>query len=282
MALVVMATGRNYVVDWIVGIAIALGPFLAILWVDRRLGGPYYFSLSLLPRGVSAAYLNSIAREIADVPRLRASVYSFGFLLTYMVARQAVDPGFTRYWGYMVTQIALTILIIVVFSEHFADQGGFSVLTHAIVIVTTYADTIGTAAHMYDRFISYDKFTHFFGCAAVASAMGDLLINMSRKGTIDWSPSKLIAVAVGLAIGAGMVWEFYEFVGDHLLDTGRHNGRVDTTYDLISDTLGALVAAAFLYWWHFTTPAQVAQQRQPAVVTQGVEDDLPRLDIRQR
>jgi hypothetical protein len=282
MAFVVMATGQHYVVDWIVGIAVAAGPFLAILWVDRRLGGPYYFSMSMLaPRRVGA-YLNSVAREIADVPRLRVTVYSLGFLLTYLLARQAVDPGFTRYWGYMVTQITLTILIIVIFSEHFADEGGFSILTHAIVIVTTYADTLGTAAHMYDRFISYDKFTHFFGCAAVASAMGDLLINMSRKGTIDWAPSKLILVAVGLAIGAGMVWELYEFVGDHLLDTGRHNGRVDTTYDLISDTVGALVAAAFLYWWHFTDPAEVAPQRQPAVATQGTEDELTRLDIRQR
>ena len=170
MAFVVMSTGQHYVVDLIVGVVIAAGPFAAILWVDRRLGGPYYFSFSLLaPRRVGA-YLNSVAREIADVPRLRASVYSLGFLLTYLLARQAVDPGFTRYWGYMVTQIALTILIIVIFSVHFADEGGFSILTHGIVIVTTYADTLGTAAHMYDRFISYDKFTHFFGCAAVASA----------------------------------------------------------------------------------------------------------------
>jgi hypothetical protein len=282
MGFVVMATGQHFVVDSIVGIAISAGTFLAIRWVDLRLGGPYYFSLSLLAPHRIAGYLNSVAREIADVPRLRATVYSLGFLLTYMLARQAVDPGFTRYWGYMVTQIALTILIIVALSVHYADEGGFSILTHAIVIVTTYADTIGTAAHMYDRFISYDKFTHFFGCAAVASAMGDLLINMYRRGTIDWSPSKLILVAVGLAIGAGMVWEIYEFIGDHLLDTGRHNGRVDTTYDLVSDSIGALVAAVFLYWWHFTAPAEVAPQRQPAVVTPGTEDDRARMDMRQQ
>ncbi len=280
MALSVMATGRNYVVDWIVGIAISVGPFLALLWVDRRLGGPYYFSFAQIAPRQIGIQLNAAAREIADVPRLRATVYSLGFLLTYLLARQAVDPGFTRYWGYMVTQIALTILIILVFSVHFRHEGGFSVLTHAIVIVTTYADTLGTAAHMYDRYISYDKFTHFFGCAAVASAMGDLLINMSRKGTIQWAPSKLILVAVALAIGSGMAWEIYEYVGDKLLDTGRHNGRVDTTYDLISDSIGALVAAVFLYWWHFTEPAETLAQRQPIVVSPGAEDDRTRRDIR--
>ncbi len=282
MVLAVMATGQNYVIDWIVGIVISVGPFLAILWIDRRLGGPYYFSFAMLAPRQIGMQINAVAREIADVPRLRASVYSLGFLLTYLLARQAVDPGFTRYWGYMVTQIALTILIVVVFSVHFRKEGGFSVLTHGIVIVTTYADTLGTAAHMYDRFISYDKFTHFFGCAAVASAMGDLLINMSRKGTIQWAPSKLILVAVALAIGSGMVWEIYEFVGDKLLDTGRHNGRVDTTYDLISDSIGALVAAVFLYWWHFTAPAEVVPRRQPVTATSGSEDDRPRGDTLSR
>ncbi len=280
MAVVAMATGQHYVVDWVTGAVVSVVPFAAILWVDRRLGGPYYFSLSMLaPRRVGA-YLNSVAREIADVPRLRATVYSLGFLLTYLLAREAVDPGFTRYWGYMVAQIALTILIIVILSVHYSDEGGFSILTHGIVIVTTYADTLGTAAHLYDRFISYDKFTHFFGCAAVASAMGDLLINMHRRGTIDWSPNKLILVAVGLAMGAGMAWEIYEFVGDKLLDTGRHNGRVDTTYDLISDSIGAIVAAVFLYWWHFTSPPEIAPQQNPAVATQPIDDDRPRLDAR--
>lgn len=279
MAVVAMATGQHYVVDWVTGLAITLLQFGAILWIDRRLGGPYYFSFSTLAPHRVGSYLNSVAREIADVPRLRATVYSLGFLLTYLLARQAVDPGFTRYWGYMVTQIALTIVIILVFSVHYADEGGFSLLTHSIVIITTYADTFGTAAHMYDRFISYDKFTHFFGCAAVASAMGDLLINMSRKGTIDWRPSKLLVIAVGLAIGAGLAWEIYEFVGDKLLDTGRHNGRVDTTYDLISDTIGALVAAVFLYWWHFTSP-EVAPRQQPAVATSRADDDHSRIDLR--
>jgi len=282
MILAVMATGQSYVVDWFVGITIALGPFLVIQWVDRKLGGPYYFSLSTLAPSRIGAELNAAAREIADVPRLRATVYSLGALLTYLIVRQVVDPGFTRYWGYMVAQIALTILIVIVFSVHFSEEGGFSVLTHSIVIVTTYADTLGTAAHMYDRFISYDKFTHFFGCAAVASAMGDLLINMSRRGTIDWPPVKLLLVAAALAIGAGMAWEIYEYIGDHLLDTGRHNGRVDTTYDLISDTIGAIVAICFLYWWHFTSPAAVGANRRPAPAAPRIEDDLHRLDLRDR
>ena len=39
-----------------------------------------------------------------------------------------------------------------------------------------YADTLGTAGHMYDRYIAYDNITHFLGTAALASAAGDILL----------------------------------------------------------------------------------------------------------
>ena len=99
-------------------------------------------------------------------------------------------------------------------------------------------------------------------------------------------PTYLLLIAVAVlssgSIGAGMAWEIYEYIGDHLLDTGRHNGRVDTTYDLISDTIGAIVAICFLYWWHFTSPAAVGANRRPAPAAPRIEDDLHRLDLRDR
>ncbi|MCA9859974.1 MAG: phosphatase PAP2 family protein, partial [Thermomicrobiales bacterium] len=56
MLFMAMATGEHYLVDCVVGLVIALIPFLTIQWVDRRLGGPYYFSLSLLsPRTIGRA-----------------------------------------------------------------------------------------------------------------------------------------------------------------------------------------------------------------------------------
>lgn len=272
MLFVVMSTGHHYLVDGIAGVAISAGPFLAILWVDRRLGGPYYFSFSILEPKRLLAYANAAAREVAEVPRLRFTVYSLGVLLTYLIVRQIVDPGFTHYWGYMVAQIAVSLLVILILSVHFSAQGGFSLLTHVIIVVTTYADTLGTAGHMYDRYISYDKITHFLGSAAVASAVGDVLIAKSRKGSLSWSPRKMMIMAAGIAIGMGALWEVYEYVGDRLLDTGRDGGVTDTTYDLISDSAGAIFAAVLLYWWQFTSPETVSP-RQPAPAVQSVDDD---------
>jgi hypothetical protein len=271
MLFVVMSTGHHYLIDGIVGATISVGPLLAILWVDRRLGGPYYFSFSVLEPRRLMVYANTAAREIAEVPRLRFTVYSLGLLLTYLIVRQFVDPGFTHYWGYMVAQIALSIAVILILSVHYSAQGGFSLLTHGIIVVTTYADTLGTAGHMYDRYISYDKVTHFLGSAAVASAVGDVLIAKARKGSIDWSPRKMMIMAAGIAVGMGVLWEVYEYVGDRLLDTGRDGGMTDTTYDLISDSAGAIFAAALLYWWQFTSPETLAPRQQVAV--HSVEDD---------
>ncbi len=271
MLFVVMSTGHHYLIDGIVGATISVGPLLAILWVDRRLGGPYYFSFSVLEPRRLMAYANTAAREIAEVPRLRFTVYSLGLLLTYLIVRQFVDPGFTHYWGYMVAQIALSIAVILILSVHYSAQGGFSLLTHGIIVVTTYADTLGTAGHMYDRYISYDKVTHFLGSAAVASAVGDVLIAKARKGSIDWSPRKMMIMAAGIAVGMGVLWEVYEYVGDRLLDTGRDGGMTDTTYDLISDSAGAIFAAALLYWWQFTSPETLAPRQQVAV--HSAEDD---------
>jgi hypothetical protein len=82
----------------------------------------------------------------------------------------------------------------------------------------------------------------------------------------------MMIMAAGIAIGMGALWEVYEYVGDRLLDTGRDGGVTDTTYDLISDSAGAIFAAVLLYWWQFTSP-ETLSPRQPAPAVRSVEDD---------
>ena len=55
-------------------------------------------------------------------------------------------------------------------------------------------------------------------------------------------------VAIGVSLGLGAVWEFYEVFGDAIFDTGRHAGSLDTIYDLISDLCGAMFAVVLLAW----------------------------------
>jgi membrane-associated phospholipid phosphatase len=272
MMFTVMATGHHYFLDGVVGTLLGVIPFLFFSYRAAVAAAPDR-RITFADTGLGQA-LNAAAREIADVPRLRFTTYSLGFLLTYMIVRQFVDPGFTNYWGYMVAQIAISILVILIVSVKFAPEGGLSVVTHGIVVVTTYADTLGTAGHMYDRYVAYDKITHFLGTAAIASAAGDILLALRRRGTITWGPLPIMATAIAVAMGFALGWEVYEYYGDRLFGTGRHDGMEDTVYDIISDAAGAFVAAGMLYLWHFAPSDQAAETASnPLMIDTSREDD---------
>lgn len=274
MGFTVMGTGHHYFVDGLVGSSIGVIPFLYLTWRAALAASPDG-KLTFAETGFGQAVV-SLSRELQASPRFRFTTYSLTVLLIYMIARQFVDPGFTNYWGYMVAQIALSIIAIMIVSVKLAPEGGLSAVTHGIVVVTTYADTLGTAGHLYDRFIAYDKITHFLGTAAIASAAGDVLLALRARGTIAWNPWMIMVSAMALAMVLSGGWEVYEFLGDRVFGTGRHNGAEDTTYDIISDFAGAFVAVALLYWWHFS-PASARQTAVPAGHRmQGVsKDDRP-------
>lgn len=271
MGFTVMATGHHYFVDGVVGSAIGVVPFLYLTWRYAAARAPEG-RITFAQTGFGQA-VNAVARELSVSPRFRFSIYALVLLLTYMIVRQFVDPGFTNYWGYMVAQIALSIVAIMIVSVKFSREGGLSLVTHGIIVVTTYADTLGTAGHMYDRFVAYDKVTHFLGTAAIASAAGDVLLALHRRGSITWSPAVIMLSAIAIAMTLAVGWEVYEYFGDRIFGTGRHDGAEDTTYDIISDFAGAIVAASLLYWWHFSPMHDhSALQAQAARQSRGEDD----------
>ena len=272
MSFTVMATGHHYLLDGFIGSLIGVSPFLFLTYQSAVAVSPDR-RITFAETGFGQA-LNATAREIADVPRLRFTTYTMGFLLTYMIVRQVVDHGFTNYWGYMVAQIAISIILILIVSVKFAREAGLSIVTHGIVVVTTYAHTLGTAGHMYDRYAAYDKVTHFLGTAALVSAVGDILLALRRRGTITWGPVRVMSTAVVIAMTAALGWEVYEYYGDRLFGTGRHDGAGDTIYDIISDAAGAFVASGLLYLWHFMPNNQEAMSPStPFVIDTSREDD---------
>jgi hypothetical protein len=194
----------------------------------------------LLPR------LGASFRAIRTAPVALTSISTLAVLLGYMLVRQVVDPGFTHYWGYMVAQIAVSIALLIWMESHFAAQGGLSSLTYSVVALSTWADTLGTAGHMYDRYAVYDKIIHFGGGLAITAVAADLLFARLRKRgkPQPLRPTLLLAVATSSVLNVS--WEVYEYLGDRVFSTGRHAGWLDTTYDLIADTTGALIACWLL------------------------------------
>jgi uncharacterized membrane protein YjdF len=167
-------------------------------------------------------------------------------LLAYLLVRQALAPGFTDYWGYIVLQVAATLVLLLGLGVAFAREGGLSWYTHLVVTANTWADTLGTAGHLYERHASYDKVTHFFAGVAIVAAVADVLRALDERGLLRWTLQRRLAVAVAATLVLNLGWEAYEYLGDILFDTGRHKGALDTTYDLVADLAGALVSVAVL------------------------------------
>ncbi|MCC6792234.1 MAG: phosphatase PAP2 family protein [Thermomicrobiales bacterium] len=236
MSATVILTGNHYWVDGVIGTAFALAPMLVL--TSDVLPMPRLQPLT--------ARLQQSAHAVRASAWAHWSIAALGILLGYLLGRQVIDPWFTHYWGYMVGQIAVTIVILIVLETHFVAQGGLSWLTYAVVVLATWADTLGTAGHMYDRYAGYDKIIHFGGGVAITAVAADLICAHRRKrgARPRLRQALMMALAISLVLNVG--WEVYEYLGDRVFSTGRHAGWLDTTYDLICDTTGAIVALILL------------------------------------
>lgn len=236
MLLAVVVTGNHYWIDGAAGVALALLPAAVATRAWRW-------------RALDAALqgLRATRETLAHDTRAQTSTFFLSGLLVYLLAGQLLRPGFTDYWGYLVFQMAVTLVLLIAGSTIFRQQGGLSWWTHAIAVSTSYADTFGTAGDLYARIDEYDKLTHFFGVAAITAGAYDCFRGLHRRGLHRWVADERLLAAITIGVMVGVAWECYEFVGDRVFGTSRVGGMVDTTNDLISDTLGA-VTAGFVLW----------------------------------
>ena len=241
MIVVVIVTGNHYWIDGLIGSMYVLIPGLILF---------HWQSISQWWR----MWIRPPEFRIHDTvfESVRASGWAMltwtglGILLAILLVGQFVSPGFTSYWGYMVFQISATIMLVGILTHAFAREGGLSWITHLIIIGVTYADTLGTAAGFYERFNAFDKITHIAGGMVLSATMFEILQALNIRGGVPLALTLRSAIAVGFAITMGGMWEFYELWGDALFDTGRHAGYLDTTYDMISDSVGAIGATIML------------------------------------
>lgn len=189
------------------------------------------------------------------------STAGLGGLLAYLLVRQAVEPGFTDYWAFMVVQIAGTLAILLAFTLWLAPRGGLSWSTHLIATANTWADALGTAGHLYERHASYDKITHFLAGLAITIAAADILRALDERGALRLTPTARLRLAVSVTLVANLGWEAYEYLGDVVFGSGRHRGALDTAYDLVSDMTGALVAVAMILIMEAAAAGQPSSSR---------------------
>ncbi len=177
----------------------------------------------------------------------RFSVIVLCSVLAFLIIGQIVRPGFTEYWGYLLFQISVTLVVVMLFDAAFEQEGGMTWQTHALIIGATLADTLGNAGKMYDRWGHYDKVVHFASGGAIAVLAYQALRYLEARGMLTYSPMRRAVVSILVSfLLAGLLWETYEFLSDFVFSSERVYGWTDTAGDLIVDIIGAIVAICIM------------------------------------
>lgn len=128
-----------------------------------------------------------------------------------------------------------------------------------VVVLFTFATLfLGEVWDYYERFWWWDLALH--GTAGILLGLFGLLtvylLNENKAVDLHMRPSFLALFAFCFAVGIGTLWEIFEFGMDQLFGLtmqkpmlGDPSGLTDTMWDLILDSLGALIVS--LLGWRY-------------------------------
>ena len=122
---------------------------------------------------------------------------------------------------------------------------GFTASIIAFIFGTLF---LGEVGDFYERYWWWDIFLHT-GSAVGFGLIGFIVMFILLKGDKLAAPPLAIAMfACCFAVSIGAVWEIFEFAMDQMFGmTMQKSGLVDTMYDLIVDSIGAVVGSTAGY-----------------------------------
>ncbi len=101
----------------------------------------------------------------------------------------------------------------------------------------------GMQAGLYETSTIYDKAMHVFGCSAIAGIVIAAVSQYCARTRTRLPVPLLWVLAVGVVVTLGTLWEVFEFAIDRTGLFQSQRGLTDTMFDLIADTIGAVVTA---------------------------------------
>ncbi len=123
---------------------------------------------------------------------------------------------------------------------------------------------LGEVRGYYERFWWWDMALHATS-GLLLGILGFLLVyilNETERVELHMRPAFVAFFAFVFAVAMGALWEIFEFAMDQIFGTnmqkpmlGDPSGLTDTMWDLILDTLGALIIS-ILGWWHMSVRKQ--------------------------
>jgi hypothetical protein len=123
----------------------------------------------------------------------------------------------------------------------------FEIVTILFIFATLF---LGEVRGFYTRFWWWDVILHTGSAIAFGFIGFTILYILYRGDKIKASPIIIAIFSFFFALGIGSIWEIFEFSMDQVFDLNmQKNGLMDTMWDLIVDSLGALFASicGYLY-----------------------------------
>ena len=114
---------------------------------------------------------------------------------------------------------------------------------------------LGSTVGFYYRFWWWDILLHGFS-AILLGIIGLLMVwilNHNEKVDMSLNPVFICIFSFSFAVAIGVLWEIYEFAVDSFFGADmQKSGLVDTMWDLIIDTSGALLVSMSAYIYYRT------------------------------
>jgi len=172
--------------------------------------------------------------------------------------------------GYFITALTAAVSILITHVPEFVSQKDILIMPMGLQVFfslfTFCAMFLGEILDFYERFVWWDTMLHFIS-GFMFSVIGFMLfLSINRESGVrsQLNPIMIVIFTICFSIACGAVWEIFEFAGDSLLGMNMQKwqgavqfeqhasnlsnpGLVNTMKDIISDTLGSALSAAFIY-----------------------------------
>ncbi|MCP8857285.1 hypothetical protein [Latilactobacillus fuchuensis] len=181
------------------------------------------------------------------------------FYLEQLINRPTENAGL----AFAILQVVAGLIIatLPILIERFMPYR-FPEILYAVYLAFVYCSILlGTGLHFYSRFIYWDKFLHVLSAGLLAGlgyTIFNILISKQQRQTMSALLMSLFSLTFGSTVG--ILWEFYEFTGDHFLGLNMQRfmvggkllqgqaALVDTMGDLLADVLGSLLISVIGYY----------------------------------
>lgn len=185
--------------------------------------------------------------KLNDTQIQKAMIILIRLTLVFAILGSAVNFRWSLLFG---SSVILVLTFVPFFFEKRYDIQ-LPIEFESIIILFIYASLfLGEVHSYYTTFWWWDIFLHTGSGIALGFAGFLIMYTLQKSGKIEAHPIWIAIFAFSFGVAFGAVWEIFEFSMDQIFGYNMQNsGLVDTMWDLIVDSIGALIVCVSGYFY---------------------------------